>query len=58
MLSVEGMESATSRSGGGGSDIRIVSTHGNVAGGSLEVDMSAEVDPPAVQVRNWGYTSN
>ena len=52
------MESATSRSGGGGSDIRIVSTHGNVAGGSLEVDMSAEVDPPAVQVRNWGYTSN
>ena len=51
------MEPSTSRSGGG-SDIRIVSTHGNVAGGSLEVDMSAEADPPTVQVRNWGHTSN
>ena len=52
------MEPSPSRSGGG-SDIRIVSTHGNVAGGSLEVDMSAEGEPPSVQVRNWrhGYTT-
>ena len=49
------METVTSRTSGGGgtgSDIRIVSTHGNVNGGSLEVDVvSAEVEPPTLQVQ-------
>ena len=50
------METVTSRTSGGvggsDSDIRIVSTHGNVNGGSLEVDVvSAEVEPPTLQVQ-------
>ena len=45
------METITSGEG----DIRIVSTHGNVNGGSLEVDVSAEVEPPGLQVRSMKH---
>ena len=44
------METVTSDGTGGGSgEIRIVSTHGNVNGGSLEIDVSADVEPPTFQ---------
>ena len=44
------METVTSDgTGGSGGDIRIVSTHGNVNGGSLEIDVSADVEPPTFQ---------
>ena len=44
------METVTSDGNGGGSgEIRIVSTHGNVNGGNLEIDVSADVEPPTFQ---------
>ena len=43
------METVTSDGTSGGGDIRIVSTHGNVNGGSLEIDVSADVEPPTFQ---------
>ena len=50
------METVTSDGTGGGSgEIRIVSTHGNVNGGSLEIDVSADVEPPTFQASSAFY---
>ena len=50
------METVTSDGNGGGSgEIRIVSTHGNVNGGSLEIDVSADVEPPTFQASSAFY---
>ena len=50
------METVTSDGTGGGSgEIRIVSTHGNVNGGSLEIDVSADVEPPTFQASGAFY---
>ena len=50
------METVTSDGNGSGSgEIRIVSTHGNVNGGSLEIDVSADVEPPTFQASGAFY---
>ena len=50
------METVTSDGNGGGSgEIRIVSTHGNVNGGGLEIDVSADVEPPTFQASSAFY---